>query len=203
MPLQAQRRTNSGDYAHVKGLPDLSSSRPQIHSTTILAVRRDDQAAIGGDGQVTLGPTAMKHDTNKIRRLAGGRVLCGFAGSAADAFALLERFEKKLDAFKDNTRRAAIELAKDWRTDRLLRRLESLLAVIDRDSSLIISGDGNVIEPSDGIIGIGSGGMYATAAARALMAHSSLSAEQIVRESLLITADICIYTNDRLTVETL
>jgi len=177
--------------------------RTKVHSTTILAIRRDAQTAIGGDGQVTLGQTAVKHNTNKIRRLYNGKVLCGFAGSAADAFALLERFENKLDEFKGNMRRSAIELAKDWRTDRVLRRLESLLAVVDQETSLIISGSGDVIEPSDGVIGIGSGGMYAAAAARALLKHSDLSAEQIVKESLLITADICIYTNNNLTVETL
>ncbi len=181
----------------------MTRRRDLIHGTTILAVRRDGQTAIGGDGQVTLGQTALKHDTNKLRRLAGGTVLCGFAGSAADAFALLERFEAKLESFKGNVKRAAIELAKDWRTDRVLRRLESLLAVVDKDTSLIIGGDGNVIEPTEGVIGIGSGGMYAAAAARALLRHSSLTAEQIVREALLIAADICVYTNDRITVEVL
>ena len=174
-----------------------------LQSTTILVVRRDAQTALGGDGQVTLGTTAVKHDTNKIRWLCNGKVLCGFAGSAADAFALLERFEGKLDEYKGNMRRAAIELAKDWRTDRMLRRLESLLAAADEETSLIISGSGDVIEPSDGVIGIGSGGMYAAAAARALLKHSRLSAEQIVKEALLITADICIYTNNNITVETL
>lgn len=174
-----------------------------IRSTTILAVRRDGQTALGGDGQVTLGATAVKHDTNKIRRLSHGKVLCGFAGSAADAFALLERFDTKLEEFKGNVRRAAIELAKDWRTDRVLRRLESLLAVVDRETSLIIGGGGDVIEPTDGIIGIGSGGMYATAAARALLRHTSLPADQIVREAMAVTAEICVYTNDHILVETL
>ncbi len=177
--------------------------REPIRSTTILAVRRDGQVALGGDGQVTLGQTALKHDAKKIRRLSSGKVLCGFAGSAADAFALLDRFEVKLEEYKGNLKRAATQLAKDWRTDRILRRLESLLAAVDSDTSLIISGHGNVIEPTDGIIGIGSGGMYATAAARALLKHSSLTAEQIVRESMLIAADICVYTNDRLTIESL
>jgi len=180
----------------------MPSRRETIRSTTILVVRRDGRTAIGGDGQVTLGQTALKHDACKIRRLSGGRVLCGFAGSAADSFALLERFEKKLEEFKGNMRRAAIELAKDWRTDRLLRRLESLLAAADAQTSLIVSGDGNVIEPGDGVIGIGSGGMYA-AAARALLRHSALPADDIVRESLKIAAEICVYTNDRLTVEVL
>lgn len=168
-----------------------------------MAVRRDGRTAIGGDGQVTLGATAVKHDTNKIRRLCHGAVLCGFAGGAADAFALLDRFERKLDEFKGNLRKAAIELAKDWRTDRILRRLESMLAVVDKDTSLIVSGAGDVIEPSDGIIGIGSGGMYAAASARALLRHSNLPAGEIVRESLLIAAGICIYTNEQITVEVL
>ena len=180
-----------------------SGFRMAIHGTTILAVRRDGKTALGGDGQVTLGQTAVKHDANKIRRLGGGKVLCGFAGSAADAFSLLDRFDGKLDEFKGNVRRAAIELAKDWRTDRVLRRLESLLAVVDAQTSLIISGSGDVIEPSDGVIGIGTGGMYATAAARGLLKHSSLSAPEVIRESLLIAADICIYTNTNLTIETL
>jgi ATP-dependent HslUV protease subunit HslV len=175
----------------------------RIHGTTILAVRREGRVAIGGDGQVTLGQTALKHDANKIRRLSNGKVLCGFAGSAADAFALLDRFEAKLEEYKGNLKRAATQLAKDWRTDRVLRRLESLMAAVDSETSLIISGDGNVIEPTDGIIGIGSGGMFAAAAARALIKHSSLSAEEVVRESMLIAADICVYTNDHLTIETL
>ena len=174
----------------------------QIHATTIVAVRRNGQAAVGGDGQVTLGQTAVKHDANKIRRLQNGKVLCGFAGSAADAFALLERFEGKLEAFKGNTRRAAIELAKEWRSDRILRRLESLLIAVDAESTLMISGAGDVIEPKDGVIGIGSGGMFATAAARALLKHSALSAADTVRESLLIASEICVYTNDHITVET-
>ncbi len=174
-----------------------------IHATTILAVRRGDQTAIGGDGQVTIGQTALKHDANKIRRLGGGKVISGFAGSAADAFALLDRFEKKLDEFKGNVRRAAIELAKDWRTDRVLRRLESMLAVVDSQTSLIIGGSGDVIEPTDGIIGIGSGGMYAVAAARALLKHSNLPAADIVREALTVAADICVYTNHNIVVETL
>lgn len=174
----------------------------RIRSTTILTVRRDGQTAIGGDGQVTLGQTAVKHDANKLRRLAGGKVLCGFAGSAADAFALLERFEAKLETFKGNTRRAAIELAKEWRSDRVLRRLESLMIVVDAETSLMISGAGDVIEPKDGVIGIGSGGMYAVAAARGLLQHSTLSAAEIVRASLGIAAEICVYTNANVTVET-
>jgi len=174
-----------------------------IRSTTILSVRRDDEVALGGDGQVTLGQTTLKHDAVKIRRLAKGAVLCGFAGSTADAFALLERFEAKLEQYKANTRRAAIELAKDWRMDRNLRRLESLMAVVDREASLILSGSGDVIEPSDGIAGIGSGGPLATAAARALLAHSQLTAKQIVETSLGIAGEICVYTNQNVTVEVL
>src|SRR4029079_9843118 len=149
-------------------------------STTILSVRRGEQVALGGDGQVTLGNTVAKHDAIKIRRLGGGKVLTGFAGSAADAFALLERFEKKLSEFPDNTRRAVIELAKEWRTDRVLRRLEAMLAVVDKEASLIVSGAGAVIDPTDGVIGIGSGGAYAQAAAKALVEKSTLDAKQIV-----------------------
>jgi ATP-dependent HslUV protease subunit HslV len=178
-------------------------SQPRIHATTILSVRRGDQIAIGGDGQVTIANTALKPDAVKIRKLAGGKVLCGFAGAAADAFSLLERFEAKLDQYKQNTKRAAIELAKDWRTDRVLRRLESLLAVVDAETSLIIGGNGDIIEPSDGVIGIGSGGMFAAAAAKALLRHSNLPAREIVEHALRVAAEICIYTNDRITVETL
>src|SRR5207249_5212656 len=179
---------------------------PTIHaarSTTILSVRRNGQVALGGDGQVTLGNTVVKHDAVKIRRAGGGKVLTGFAGSAADAFALLERFEKKLAEFPDNTRRAVIELAKDWRTDRVLRRLEAMLAVVDKTTSLIISGAGDVIEPTDGVIGIGSGGPYAQAAAKALIEHSNLSAKDIVESALKIAGEICIYTNTSIKVETL
>jgi ATP-dependent HslUV protease subunit HslV len=172
-------------------------------STTILSVRRGDEVALGGDGQVTLGNVVAKHDAIKIRRLGGGKVLCGFAGSAADAFALLERFEKKLSEFPDNTRRAVIELAKEWRTDRVLRRLEAMLAVADKSASLIVSGAGDVIEPGDGIIGIGSGGPYATSAAKALLEHSKLSAKQIVEAALKIAGEVCIYTNTNIKVETL
>lgn len=171
-------------------------------STTILSVRKEGQVALGGDGQVTLGNVVAKHDAVKIRRVGNGKVLTGFAGSAADAFALLERFEKKLSEYPDNTRRAVIELAKDWRTDRVLRRLEAMLAVADASVSLIVSGAGDVIEPTDGIIGIGSGGAYAQAAAKALLAHSSLAAKQIVEEALKIAGQICIYTNGNIRVET-
>jgi ATP-dependent HslUV protease subunit HslV len=172
-------------------------------STTILSIRRGDQVALGGDGQVTLGNVVAKADAVKIRRLGGGKVLCGFAGSAADAFALLERFEKKLSEYPDNTRRAVIELAKEWRTDRVLRRLEAMLAVADKSVSLIVSGAGDVIEPADGVIGIGSGGPYAQAAAKALLDHSQLSAREIVEAALKIAGDICIYTNTNIKVETL
>jgi ATP-dependent HslUV protease, peptidase subunit HslV len=172
-------------------------------STTILSVRRGDQVALGGDGQVTLGNVVAKHDAVKIRRLGNGRVLVGFAGSAADAFALLERFEKKLAEFPDNTRRAVIELAKEWRTDRVLRRLEAMLAVADKSTSLIVSGAGDVIEPTDGIIGIGSGGPFAQSAAKALLEHSNLGAKEIVETALKIAGEICIYTNTNVKVETL
>jgi ATP-dependent HslUV protease, peptidase subunit HslV len=172
-------------------------------STTILSVRRGDQVALGGDGQVTLGATVAKHDAVKVRRLAGGKVLTGFAGSAADAFALMERFEKKLAEFPDNTRRAAIELAKEWRTDRVLRRLEAMLAVADKSVSLMVSGAGDIIEPTDGIIAIGSGGPYALSAAKALLQNSSLGATQIVETALKIAGEICIYTNTNIRVETI
>jgi ATP-dependent HslUV protease subunit HslV len=173
------------------------------HRTTILSVRRDGRVAMGGDGQVTLGQTIMKADAVKIRRLAGGDVLCGFAGASADAFALLERFEAKLKDYPANTPRAATELAKEWRTDRALRRLEALLAVADSKATLLISGTGDVIQPSDGLIGIGSGGSFALAAARALLRHSSLSAAEVVREALAIAAGIDIYTNENIVVEEL
>jgi ATP-dependent HslUV protease subunit HslV len=172
-------------------------------STTILSVRRNGQVALGGDGQVTLGNTVVKHDASKIRRVGGGKVLVGFAGSAADAFSLLERFEQKLGEYPDNTRRAVIELAKDWRTDRVLRRLEAMLAVVDRTTSLMASGAGDVIEPTDGVIGIGSGGPFAAAAAKALLAHSQMSAKEIVEASLRIAGEICIYTNANVRVETI
>ena len=172
-------------------------------STTILSVRRGGQVALGGDGQVTLGNTVAKHDAVKIRKVGGGKVLTGFAGSAADAFALLERFEKKIGEYPDNTRRAVIELAKDWRTDRVLRRLEAMLAVVDATTSLMVSGAGDVIEPTDGVIGIGSGGPYALSAAKALLQHSSLSAKEIVEASLRISGEVCIYSNTNIKVESL
>src|SRR5688500_12610012 len=173
-------------------------------STTILSVRKGEQVALGGDGQVTLGNTVAKADAIKIRRVgAGGKVLTGFAGSAADAFALLERFEKKIGEYPDNTRRAVIELAKEWRTDRVLRRLEAMLAVADATTSLMVSGAGDVIEPTDGVIGIGSGGPYALSAAKALLQHSSLDARAIVEAALKISGEVCIYSNTNIRVESL
>lgn len=176
-----------------------------FHGTTILSVRHQGQVAMGGDGQVTLGSTVMKADAVKIRTLAEGKVLCGFAGATADAFALLERFESKLKDYPANMPRAATELAKDWRTDRALRRLEALLTVADARHSLLISGTGDVIQPSDHVIGIGSGGPYALAAARALLAHAGekLNASEIVRASLTIAAGIDVYTNEQIVVEEL
>jgi ATP-dependent HslUV protease subunit HslV len=174
-----------------------------FHSTTILAVRHKGAVALGGDGQVTLGNVVFKADSNKIRRLLQGRVLTGFAGAAADAFALLERFEAKLQDYQGNVPRAAIELAKDWRTDRLLRRLEAMIVVADRDHLLVVSGTGDVIQPDGGVAAIGSGGSYALAAARALVENSDLSARQIVQKGLEIAADLCIYTNRNITVEEL
>lgn len=176
---------------------------PTIRSTTILSVRHGDHVAIGGDGQVSLGQTVVKSDADKLRSLQDGKVWCGFAGSTADAFALLERFSAKLSANKSNVRRAAIELAKEWRSDKVLRRLESLLVVASVDASLMISGSGDVIEPSDGIIGVGSGGQYAVAAARALMENTDLSSAEVVEKSLKIAADICVYTNDHIKVVTI
>lgn len=175
-----------------------------IRSTTILSVRRGGRVALGGDGQVTLNETIVKADARKIRRLGeNDEVICGFAGGAADAFALLERFEAKLKDASGNLRKAAVELAKAWRTDRALRRLESLLAVVDAETSLIISGAGDVIEPADGLIGIGSGGAYARSAAAALLKHTDLDAEAVVREGLLIAAKTCVYSNDTIHVEVL
>lgn len=175
----------------------------KIRSTTILTVRHNGQVAMGGDGQVSLGQTVVKADAVKIRRLMDDRILVGFAGAAADAFALMERLEAKLKDHPANLPRAATELAKEWRTDRALRRLEAMVAVVNEEHTLLVSGTGDVIQPSDGILGIGSGGHYALAAARALVAHSSLSATEIVQTSLDIAADICVYTNRHLTIEKL
>jgi len=174
-----------------------------FHSTTILAVRHRDRAVLAGDGQVTFGQTVVKVSAKKIRRLYNDRILAGFAGGTADAFTLFERFEAKLDKHQGNLLRSAVELAKDWRTDRVLRRLEAMLAVADRESSLIITGLGDVIEPELGLIAIGSGGPYAQAAARALLENTQLDAETVVRKALSIAADLCIYTNQQIVVETL
>ena len=176
---------------------------PRVRSTTILAVRHKGGVAIGGDGQVTLGSLVMKSDARKIRKLHDGKVLTGFAGASADAFALLERFEAKLKDYQGNVPRAATELAKDWRTDRALRRLEAMIVAVDRDHLLMVGGTGDVIQPTDGVAAIGSGGGYALAAARALMNNTAMSAAQIVRTALGIAADLCIYTNSNLEVEEL
>ena len=175
----------------------------QFHGTTILSVRRNGQVAIAGDGQVSMGDTVMKANARKVRRLYRDRVLAGFAGGTADAFTLFERFESKLEAHSGHLTRAAVELAKDWRTDRMLRRLEALMCVADATASLVITGNGDVIEPADAIMAIGSGGNFALAAARALLAETPLSARDIVEKSLHIAGDICIYTNHHLTIETL
>jgi ATP-dependent HslUV protease subunit HslV len=172
----------------------------RIRSTTILSVRRDGKVALGGDGQVTVGETVMKSSAQKVRTLAGGRLLAGFAGSAADGLTLFQKFEEKLERWPDNLPRAAVELAKEWRSDRVLRRLEALLAVADRQHSFILSGTGDIIEPDDGILAIGSGGPYALAAARALVANTDLAPVDIVRRGLEIAGDICIYSNQRITV---
>lgn len=175
----------------------------QYRGTTICSVRRGDKVVMGGDGQVTLGNTVMKSNANKVRRLYKGSVIAGFAGATADAFTLFERFEGKLEKHSGQLVRAAVEMAKDWRTDRALRRLEALLAIADKDNSLLISGTGDVIEPEHGLIAIGSGGPFAQAAAMALINHSDLDAEAITREALGIAADICIYSNRNLTIEVL
>lgn len=175
----------------------------EVHSTTVIAVKRDDRVAMASDGQVTLGNTVLKHQARKVRRLYQGKVLAGFAGSVADAFTLFEKFEAKLEEYKGNLQRAAVELGKEWRTDRLLRRLEALLIVADRERLLLISGSGEIIEPDDGIIAVGSGGPYALAAARALIKHTELGAAEIAQEALKIAASICIYTNETIVVEEL
>jgi ATP-dependent HslUV protease subunit HslV len=174
-----------------------------FHATTVLSVRHRGNVAMAGDGQVTIGQTVVKAGARKVRKVYGDRILAGFAGAAADAFTLFARFEAKLEEHRGNLPRAAVELAKDWRTDRVLRRLEALLAVADRDHSLIVSGTGDVIEPDDGLIGIGSGGPYALAAARALVGNSELDAKGIASEAMRVASTICIYTNDQITVETL
>ena len=182
----------------------LSADPTGWHGTTILCVRRDGHVAMAGDGQVSMGQTIVKGNARKVRRIgAGGTVLAGFAGATADAFTLLERLEGKLERFPGQLERACVELAKDWRTDRYLRRLEAMMAVADQDRSFTLTGTGDVLEPEDGVIGIGSGGNYALAAARALLAVDDLSAEEIARRAMKIAADICIYTNNNLILETL
>ena len=172
----------------------------RVRSTTILAVRRDGKVALGGDGQVTVGQTVMKSNAQKVRSLHDGKLLAGFAGAAADAFTLFEKFEEKLERHPENLQRAAVELAKDWRSDRVLRRLEALLVVVDHHSGFILSGTGEIIEPDDGLLAIGSGGPYALAAARALLKETKLTAPEIVRKGLEIAGEICIYTNANITV---
>ncbi len=183
----------------------MDRTHPSFHvrSTTVIAVRKDDRVVMAGDGQVTLGDTVMKHRARKVRKMHHNRILAGFAGATADAFTLFERLESKLEQFNGNLTRAAVELAKDWRTDRALRRLEALLIAADRDKCFILSGTGDVIEPDDGVAAVGSGAPYALAAARALIAHTDLSARQIAEEAMKIAASICIYTNDTFTVEEL
>ena len=171
-----------------------------VRSTTILCVRRDGKVAMGGDGQVSVGETVMKTRAVKVRTLKGGKILAGFAGAAADAFTLFEKFEEKLERYPGNLPRSAVELAKDWRSDRVLRRLEALLVVADREHGYVLSGSGELIEPDDAVLAIGSGGSYALAAARALLAATPLTAREVVERSLRIAADICVYTNDQLTI---
>lgn len=174
-----------------------------FYATTICGIRHNGKVALAGDGQVTLGHTVMKHSAKKIRRLYNNKIIAGFAGAAADAFTLFERFEEKLERFSGNLPKSAVELAKDWRSDRYLRRLEALLVVMDKDNSFVISGTGDIIEPDDGIAAIGSGGPYALAAARAMIKYSKLSAEEIAKEALSVASDICIYTNKNIAVEVL
>ncbi|HIN87218.1 MAG TPA: ATP-dependent protease subunit HslV [Nitrospinaceae bacterium] len=174
-----------------------------MHGTTIIAVRHDGRVAMGGDGQVSVGNTIMKHSANKVRRMYGDKVIGGFAGATADAFSLFARFEEKLEKFQGNLPRSAVELAKDWRTDKLLRRLEAMLIVADKDHSFLISGNGDVIEADDGILAIGSGGMFAQSAAKALLKHSQLNAREIIEESMDIAQSVCVYTNSNLTIEEL
>jgi len=176
---------------------------PAIHGTTVLSVRRNGRVVIAADGQVTFGNTVLKPNAKKVRRLGSGGVIAGFAGATADAFALFERLEGKLEKHPGQLTRACVELAKDWRTDRFLRRLEAMMAVADKEVSLVLTGTGDVVEPADQLIGIGSGGPFALAAARAMMAETQLDAEAIARKALKIAADLCIYTNDQITVETL
>jgi ATP-dependent HslUV protease subunit HslV len=181
----------------------MSDPEHKIRSTTIIAVRRGDKVAVAGDGQVSMGQTVMKTKARKVRRLAGGKVIAGFAGTSADAFTLFGRLEEKLEEFNNNLTRAAVELAKDWRTDRMLRRLEALLVAVDEDNALLISGTGDVIEPDEGVLGIGSGGAFAQAAALALIKHTELDAAEIAREAINIAQGICVYTGGEIMIEEL
>jgi ATP-dependent HslUV protease, peptidase subunit HslV len=175
-----------------------------IRSTTVVAVRRNGTTTVAADGQVTMGEaTVLKSKARKVRRIGGGKVLCGFAGSVADAQALQDKFESKLEAYGGNLKRAAVEFAKEWRTDKILRHLNALMVVADNEDLLLIGGDGNVIEPDDGVVGIGSGGSFALAAARALVAHTNMDAEAVAREALKIAGEICVYTNDQIVVESI
>ena len=176
---------------------------PPWHGTTILSVRKDGKVVVAGDGQVSLGDTVVKANARKVRRLAGGGVIAGFAGATADAFTLFERLEGKLEQYPRQLTRASVELAKDWRTDRYLRRLEAMMAVADKEVSLVLTGNGDVLEPDDGVIGIGSGGNYALAAARALIDRGDMNAEAIARKAMAIASEICIYTNNNITIESL
>jgi ATP-dependent HslUV protease, peptidase subunit HslV len=177
--------------------------QPLIHATTVICVRRDGQVAMAGDGQVTIGNTVMKQGAAKVRRLYNDRILAGFAGSAADAFALFSRFEGKLEEYRGNMERSVVELAKDWRLDKYLRQLQAFLIVANEEKAYLLSGTGDLIQPDDGILAIGSGGSFALAAARALMSHTKMTASEIAKESMLVAAGICIYTNDHITIETL
>jgi ATP-dependent HslUV protease subunit HslV len=181
----------------------VNQENDKFHATTILSVRHNGKVAVGGDGQVSLGNTVMKHSANKVRRMYHDKVIGGFAGATADAFALFARFEEKLEKYQGNLARSAVELAKDWRMDKMLRRLEAMLIVVDKEKSFLISGTGDVIEPDDGILAIGSGGMYAFSAAKALLKHSNLDARGIVEEAMNIAQSVCIYTNSNLTIEEL
>jgi ATP-dependent HslUV protease subunit HslV len=200
--MRTDRACNFG-IAGFAPVRTLAASMPQFHATTVLGVRHDGKVVLASDGQVTLGQTVVKHQARKVRRLYHDRVLAGFAGAAADGFALFNRFEGKLEEHRGNLERAAVELARDWRTDRALRRLEAMMLVADTRAMYLLSGTGDLIEPDDGVIGIGSGGPFAMAAARALVRHSALGAREIVEHAMTIAASICIYTNDRIVLEEL
>jgi ATP-dependent HslUV protease subunit HslV len=201
--MTAKRSHAPPGAGHPRFEPASRTPPQQILATTVLCVRHRGQVAMAGDGQVTIGQTIVKAGARKVRKLYQDRILAGFAGAAADAFTLFARFEGRLEEFRGNLPRAAVELAKDWRADRVLRRLEALLAVADREHSFIVSGTGDLIEPDDGLIGIGSGGPFALAAARALIGHSELDAKAIVTEAMRVAATICVFTNDHVTIETL